>query len=255
MRRNVKFKFKFPGLLILMLLLQVPGFAREYKSKTISKTLDAKPNMYVLHKYGPLQIEASNDGKVHFEATLTFDANSEADAKEVFEHFDVRVGEAGNEIVIETDFDIKSWNQTFGSISLRFGDGTKIKNISKLKINMVVKIPKIEYLKLKNKYDKIKIINSLDHDLEVELYEGQLNAKNVNGQLNLSLKYSQAEVGNFNQAKIELYECSLNMGNGKQANINSKYSRWTLGSIQSLVVDAYEGKGEAGLIKGHLGTQ
>ena len=252
MRRNVKFKFRFIGLLALMLLLQAPGFAKEYKSKTISKTLDAKPNIFVLHKYGPLQIEASNDGKVHFEATLTFDASSEADAKEIFEHFDVRVGEAGDEIVLETDFDIKSWNQSFGSISLRFNDGTKIKNITKLKINMVVKIPKIEYLKLKNKYDKIRVLNSLDHDLEVVLYEGQLNTKNVNGKLNLSLKYSQAEVGNFNQAKVELYECSLNMGNGKQANINSKYSRWTLGSTQSLVVDAYEGKGEAGLVKGHL---
>jgi hypothetical protein len=252
MRRNVKFKFKFLGLLALMIVLQVPGFAKEYKSKTISKTLDAKPNMYVLHKYGPLQIEGSTDGKVHFEATLTFDASSEADANKVFEHFDIRVGEAGNEIVLETDFDVRSWNQSFGTITLKFNDGDKVKNISKLKINMVVKIPKIEYLKLKNKYDKIKVFNSLDHDLEVELYEGQLNTKNVMGKLNLALKYSQADIGNFDQAKVELYECSLNMGNGKQANINSKYSRWTLGSTHSLIVDAYEGKGEAGLIKGHL---
>ncbi len=252
MRRNVKFKFKLIGVLALLVLMQAAGFAKEYKSKTISKTLDAKPNIFVLHKYGPLQVEASTDGKVHFEATLTFDANSEADANEVFEHFDISVGEAGNEIVLETEFDVRSWNQSFGTISIKFRDGQKVKNISKLKINMVVKVPKIEYLKLKNKYDKIKVLNSLDHDLEVVLYEGQLNTKNVNGKLNLSLKYSQAELGNFNQAKIELYECTLSLGNGKQANINSKYSRWTLGSTHSLIVDAYEGKGEAGIIKGHL---
>lgn len=117
---------------------------------------------------------------------------------------------------------------------------------------MVVKIPKIEYLKLKNKYDKIKILNSIDHDLEVELYEGQLDTKNVNGKLTLALKYSKAEVGNFDQAQLDLYECTVSLGNGKKASINSKYSKWTVGSVLSLIVDAYEGTGEAGIIKGNL---
>lgn len=250
--KNVKFKFKFIAMLSLLLVCQAGVFAKEYKSKTISKTMAAKPNIYVLHKYGPLQVEASQDGKVHFEAVLTFEANNESEANAVFEHFDIRVGEAGNEIVLETNFDVKNWNESFGTISIRFNDGSKVKNISKLKINMVVKIPEIEYLKLKNKYDKIKILNSIDHDLEVELYEGQLDTKNVNGKLTLALKYSKAEVGNFDQAQLELYECTVSLGNGKKVSINSKYSKWTLGSVLSLIVDAYEGTGEAGIIKGNL---
>jgi hypothetical protein len=252
MKKSVKFTFKILAVLVLLFAFQAGTFAKEYKSKTIKKTLDAQPDVFVLHKYGPLLVEASPDGKVHFEATLTFDASSEADAKVVFDHFDIRVGEKAGEIVIETDFDVKNWNQTLGSIKLRFDDGVKVSNISKLKINMLVKIPKIDYLKLKNKYDKIKVLSSLDNDLEVSLYEGRLDVKNVNGKLTLGLKYSQAEIGNFDQAEVELYECSLNMGSGKQTQINSKYSKWTVGSTQSLVVDAYEGSGETGLIKGHL---
>lgn len=252
MKKNVKFTFRILTVFSMLLIFQAGAFAKEYKSKTIKKSLDAKPNVFVLHKYGPLQIEASDDNQVHFEAMITFDASSEADANALFNQFDIRIGEKGNELVLETDFNVKNWNQTGGNIRLKFADGTKVKGINKLKINMVVKLPKVDYLKLKNKYDKIKVLNNLESDLEVSLYEGQLSTNNISGDLELYLKYSSAEIGNFQKAKIELYECNLAMGNGKKVNINSKYSKWAIGSTLSLVIDAYEGRGEAGIIKGHI---
>ena len=252
MKKRKKFTFKILSILLVFLVLQASSFAKEYKSKTITKTLDARPNIEVLHKYGPLQIEASTDGKVHFEAILSFDAQSENDAQLVFDHFDINIKEGGNELVLETLFDVKNWNQSFGTIKIRFKDGDKVKNISELKINMVVKVPKSEYLKLKNKYDKITIKSSLNTDLEVVLYEGILDAKNINGDLALSLKYSKANIGNYENAAIELYECTLHSGNGKNVKLNSKYSKFYMGSTNKFVIDAYEGKGEIGLIKGDL---
>lgn len=252
MKGRKKFAFKLLAVLLVLLVFQAPSFAKEYKSKTISKTLDARPNIEVLHKYGPLQIEASTDGKIHFEATLLFDAQSESEAQVVFDHFDISVREGGSELVLETLFDVKNWNQSFGTIKIRFTDGDRVKNISKLKINMTVKIPKSEYLKLKNKYDKIAIKNSLNTNLEVVLYEGTLDAKNINGDLELSLKYSKANIGNYKNATIQLYECSLHLGNGKNVKLNTKYSKFYMGSTNNFIIDAYEGKGEIGLIKGGL---
>lgn len=252
MKKIVKLPFKIISLVVILVMAQSMAFGKEYFSKKITKTVNGANRIAVAHKYGPLQVQASEDGQVHLEAFIALDATQKRDAEEVFQQFDIQVAEGGGELAIRTIFDVKTWNQSFGTTKIRFKDGTKITDIRNLKISMVIKIPKTDFLRLANKYENIVINDNLNTDLEVNLYEGSLEAKDINGHLGLYLKYSKANFGHFQDAYFELYECNINGGNGQIVEINSKYSKMRLGDMDELQLEAYEGRVDLGIIKGEV---
>ncbi len=240
--------------LILALLgaATLPLHASDAKTKTISKTFDAKKIVRLTHQNGPLRVTQSDDGKIHFDATISFEAASEEDAQAVFDHFNVAITELSDELNLSTDFQVENWNTSNGVTTLKFRDGTKVKKLSDLTISMVLRVPQVQELSLKNKYDEINIEQSVKGSLNVEIYSGRITAKDIQGKLNLKSKYSKGEVGNFSDADIELYDSNIEFGNGENINMEVKYGRFTLGSSKNLRLETYDTKVQLGLVRGNL---
>ncbi|GJM33506.1 MAG: hypothetical protein DHS20C18_25070 [Saprospiraceae bacterium] len=222
------------------------------RTKTISRTFDAKKQVRLKHRNGPLRVTQSTDGKVHFDATISFEANSEEDAQAVFDHFNVVITELSDELNLTTDFQVENWNTNNGVTTLKFRDGTKVKKLNDLTISMVLRVPQLERLFLENKYDEINIEQSVAGSLDVVLYSGRITAKDIKGSLNLKSKYSKGTIGNFGDATLDLYDSNISFGNGENIEMTAKYGRFTLGSSRNLKLDTYDTNVEMSLIRGRF---
>ena len=69
---------------------------------------------------------------------------------------------------------------------------------------MLLAVPDLKSLALKNKYEDIIIDHDFKGDLEVEIYDGDLKAKNVAGEVELNVKYGKAILEDIGDAELTL---------------------------------------------------
>lgn len=230
------------NILFLLLILPLALGAQEEQQKTINKSFSGKRKVTVTHRYGPLNVEKSNDGQVKFVATLSARTKDPGDMPLLEKQFDVEFTENGDQVQIKTVFDIENWNSRNEIISLKFKDGSKLNQVKDLKISFTLQVPDLEELKLENKYDEINIKEDIKTNLEVVLYDGRLQTANIDGQFTIDTKYSKGSIGNFQNAELKFYDCTFNLGNGKVINLTSKYSKLDFGTAQDLTMNSYDDK-------------
>jgi len=250
-----KFSQKGGGLLLLFIFSFVtPLTGQIEKSKSVEKTFDLSKDgvVKVDHRYGLLKVIQSSDNKVHLTARMRVEGNDEEEIQRALSQFEIDINEFGNQVTIETDLGIKNWNGRNGKINLTFKNGAKVKGLKKFTTEMLVAIPDLKALSLKNKYEDIIIDHDFKGDLEVEIYDGDLTAKNIAGELELNVKYGKAIFADIGDADLTLYDSEMEMEGGKAIKLSSKYSEYTIGDTESLKIDAYDDKFELGNIKGRL---
>ena len=238
------------GLLLLALFLISPLFlqAQVTRNKRVNKSFSAKKVVSMDHRYGPLIVRAATDGQVRIEAEITVKAQKEEDAQLVLDEFDIAANESGSTLNLVTDFDVSSWEQNNSRIKLKFKKGKKVTNLKEVKIDIVLYVPALEELRLKNKYDNIEVKDNLAGDLALELYSGRFEVGNVGGALEMKLKYSKGKMGNFVNANLDLYDSEVEFGNGSAVSLVSKYSELFLGNLSSIDMEVYDDK----IITGHV---
>jgi len=217
---------------------------QEEYTKDIKKTFQARSIVELTHQYGPVAIKRSSDGEVRYEAQLQLEASDGATAQKAFDQFalnaDVRGDASGDLLDLVTVFPVKDWNNRNGRIQVKFKDGTKLSNIKNLTIKATLYLPAVEELRVANKYESIEIVDPIDAALRIKLYSGRIEAREIMGDLELDMKYSKGEIGNFANGKFNLYDCSLELGNGQDLEIVAKYSNFTLGRLTGLKLDSYD---------------
>lgn len=240
----------------MLLLGSLPATAQSEKSKTIKKDFTTRNIIQVSHRHGPLIIKNATDGKIHLHAEIIVKTGDEATAKALFDHFDVLTKEEGDQLDVRTNFETSSWNTAFGTTTIKFKDGTKIKGFKDLKVTMTLEVPSVKELKLENRYDQIDIQTNLPGKLAVRLYSGDLKTQNISGDLELELKYGKASVANAGKAVINLYDSKLSAGNLAETRVESKYSEVKTGNIEgALTMDTYDDKWKIGRVNGKLTLQ
>ena len=239
-------------LVLLIMLLTIPLSAQIEKSKTVEKTFDLGTNgiVKVDHRYGLLKVIQSKDGKVHLNARMRVEGSNEGDIQKALNEFDMDINEFGSQVSIETDLGIKNWHGRNGKINLTFSNGTKVKGLKRLTAELLLEVPDLKSLDLKNKYEDIIIDQHLKGDLDVTIYDGDLQAQNVGGEVTLDIKYGKAVFGDIQNADLTLYDSKMEIELGKNIRIASKYSEYTVGDTESLKIKAYDDKMELGNIKG-----
>jgi len=229
---------------------------QEDYTKDIKKTFQARSIVELTHQYGPVAIKRSSDGEVRYEAQLQLEAPDGATAQKAFDQFalnaDVRGDASGDLLDLVTVFPVEKWNNRNGRIQVKFKDGAKLSNIKNLSIKATLYLPKVEELRVANKYESIEIIDPIDAALRIKLYSGRIEAREIMGDLELDMKYSKGEIGNFANGKFNLYDCSLELGNGQDLEIVAKYSDFTLGRLTGLELDSYDDNIELETIEGEL---
>ena len=230
------------NILLLFLILPLMGTAQEEQQKTISKAFSGKQRVAITHRYGPLQVEKSTDGQVKLVATLSARTKEAGDMQLLEKQFDLEITDSGDLLEVKTQFDIENWNSRNDIISLKFKDGSRLKQVKNLKITFTLQIPDLQSLKLANKYDEINILEDINTDLEIVLYDGRLKTADILGALSMDTKYSKGTIGNFQDASLKFYDSTFNLGNGKAIQLISKYSKLEFGTAASFAINSYDDK-------------
>lgn len=224
------------------MMLPLMGTAQEEQQKTISKAFSGKERVVITHRYGPLQVEKSTDGQVKLVASLSARTKEPGDMQLLENQFDLDINESGDLLEVTTKFDIENWNSRNDIISLKFKDGSRLKQVKDLKITFTLQIPDLQALKLANKYDEINILEDINTDLEIVLYDGRLKTANIQGTLTVDTKYSKGSIGNFQNATLKFYDSTFNLGTGKDIQLTSKYSKLEFENAASLTINSYDDK-------------
>ena len=242
-RNSTKRIFSLPGILLLAFLAgPFTSAAQQTFSKKLEKVFKNVRMVKLAHRNGPVKIMKSRDKNFRITANISLKAESESDANIVFGHVELDADQLGDRLGLETKFATRNWNSNNGSIRIEFADGTKVRNISDLEIEVVVYSPELKELKVDHRYGSLQIAEGLTTNMGVKLYEGRLETADVRGQLDLDLKYSKASIGNFGSADIILYDSELNAQSGGNADLDAKYSEVELQDLGNVAIKSYESK-------------
>ncbi len=243
---------KYGLFIISLLFLNTCVIAQQEYNKVFEKSFSGIKTIEVNHRRGPIEVFPSSNGQVSYKVELTFKARAEEDAQTLISHFQIDADQSGSRLNISSDLNIREWNSRNGNVRIKFSDGDRASDIKDVKVKMLLYVPALDFLELKNKYDNIVIEQALNAELSVDLYSGRLKVQQVNKDLNLSMKYSKALVGNFQNGKIKIYDSDIILGDGAQVELESKYSDIELGNLQSLSANTYDDKMKVKNIKGDL---
>jgi hypothetical protein len=241
MRKKITKEVFKPGL-VLMAFIFLASWTQAQKdySKVYEKSYSGIKSLEVSHRRGPIEVLPSKNGQVSYKVELTFKANEEADAQGLINHFELDADKLGSQLEIKSDMNIKRWNSRNGNVRIEFSDGNKVKDIKDVKIKMQLFVPTLDLLKLENKYDDILIEQATSSPLNITLYSGRLKATQVNNKLTLDMKYSKGQIGNFKNAQLKIYDCDIQLGNGAQVQLESKYSEIVFGNLESFNANTYD---------------
>lgn len=246
-------KKKYSLLLLAFVLMGQMGFAQIERTKKVDRSFSGKNEVVLTNRNGPIKVKKSSDGKVHIHSELVVKAKTEEAVDAVFAHYELEVNEQGEWLELNTSMGPNYQRVQTNRIQwIKFGDGPKIKGVHDFSITTTLEVPgDLKSLKLENKYDDIRIEDELSGDLTVDLYSGKLSAKNVSGDLELKMKYSEARLGEAGKAKMDIYDSNLWLGELASVEVESKYSEFELDGVKGdLEISTYDDKWEVDKVGG-----
>ena len=86
--------------------------------------------------------------------------------------------------------------------------------------------------RLNSKYSEITLKEV--EELKIESYDDNISTGNIKGNLAVTAKYSDLEIGNFGPALMDLYDSNIKGQNGDNLQIKSKYSKLELKQLNNL---------------------
>lgn len=224
------------------------------KTKTIDESFAVQKGalVYISHKKGALHIKKSTTNKVEARLYVSVTGNREGDAEKMLNAITLEQNEQSRSLVeISTSTNTAKWNKINGNSTIELRNGTRLKGIDEVEIDMEVAVPEGVNLKLENRYNNISI-EEIKADVEIKNYNGNVETLNIDGDLKLNLKYGNATIGNVKDAELELYESIVAMGKCDDLKLDSKYSKHTFSTVGRAEIDSYEGNFEFGNVQKKL---
>ncbi len=206
-------------------------------SKTIKKEFPLNPNgdFTLSNKYGKVEINTWNNNQVSIEVLITAHADSETDAKSIFD-----------KIYIEFEHEA-------GSVSAKTSISSKSKDLmnwdkAKFTIDYKVFIPSTVTLNLSNRFGDA-FVGELKNDAQVDLHHGNLRMVGVSGTLALNLSYGDVSIVEAKDLNALLRYCKARLSDIHKGEIVSKYSKIYLESAESLICSSKYDTYEIGEVK------
>ncbi|RMG78577.1 MAG: hypothetical protein D6714_17715, partial [Bacteroidetes bacterium] len=215
-------------------------------TQTIKRLFDAPSGVTVEvdNKYGAIAVESWDKKQVEIEARIVVSANSESEARPVFDRIQVHFKVVGNTITAATGIgeeSSSSWWNAFGVSS---------SSKTEFRIHYRIRLPKSGSVRLTNKYDDI-LIGALHGDAELNLDYGSFNlqsARNVTLRLNFATgtlgtaQNLDAEISNANHCRLQSVETGylftnnsrLTIGQAGNLNIDARNDAFAIGAVQKL---------------------
>lgn len=233
-------------------LVLTTGLLSAQYTETLEESFPAKSEVNISHRRGPLKVMKATDGKVSYQAIISFDATNETEAQKLKKALTIKVNSSTGRLDISSHSDIKNMKTINGRSTIELNDGTKIKGIKKLEVQLIVKVPELKILEVTSRYHEVDIDAPVTSMLIVRTYSSTIKIADVDGNLRFTDKYSKGTVGAFKDAKMELYESKIEFGTGRETEVNAKYSTLRFPQLAALSTQSYESKFYIGPLKGKL---
>lgn len=205
-----------------LLLLFVPLWDSDGDfTKNYHKEYDVPSDATVelINKYGFTKVHAWDKHIVTIDVNIVANTNSKDRAEEIFDKININFTTTNTYIKAETVINnpSKSWWDWKNWV------GIGNNNNSSYKINYDVYMPTDQYLKLNHKYGDA-FVDRMDRNADIKVSYGHLRLEGVNADLDLDLAYSDGNIGNIKDGKINLRYSDITMAGMQDGSLNFKYS-------------------------------
>lgn len=251
-----KLKRRFFSLLALTLCLQLSLFADialQERSKVDKQTFKVDPSasMKITNNHGPIDVRSTDSQEATVEAVIIVSGDSDAEIQKVLDRFTLNVNNNSGFINVEPSFDyeywkkVKSWLRDLNEI--KFTDGTTAQDINDIEIQMIVYQPKVRELSLETKCNDISF-DEIRNDVKVKLFSADFKGGNIDGDLDLNLKYGEAQIGDFKSGRITIFDGEFTGLDAVDVIFDSKYSELEIKNIKSLNMESFDDNVKVGNI-------
>ncbi len=234
----------------LWIVLLLPGSLQAQYQKTYQESLAPASTLSIHHQRGELQVLPSQNNQVRYELKVSFDAKNQEDADRVLEAIKLDTRSSGNRLSITTETGIKNMQTVNGRSSITLENGTKIRGVKDLEMNLVVYTPKVQELVIEDKYNDIEVADDLTTNLNAKLYSSEANIGRISGSLTLDAKYTEMDFQSLGDADLTIYDCEITMKGAGAIKLTSKYSEIRGTTAASLEADMYDDDMEMDRVEG-----
>jgi len=190
---------------------------------------------------------------VDVQSTVSFEAKNEKSEQLANEYFKVIVENNGKEVTIHSPKRIchsTSSLKKYDKWSFENGDKAYLRKVD---VNHTIYMPAESALKMKLTYGSLSLPD-LKSDLSVYVFDGELDGGDVEGNLNLELRYSKAEMGRVASGSITLFNADLSFTEAENISMDTRYGKVTANSIKALDTKAFQGKFNIGKMETLTGS-
>lgn len=242
-----KITFLFLGMYFLLPSVQAiePRSRAEKKvSKEVNTSLD--PSILLNTKKGQVKFETWNKSMVKLDATITAEADSDAEATSGLDKVNVLLEKSGNAVHILTEFSDENQGSNFWS-SVKFWESNL-----KLTVDIIIKVPLNADFDLKHEYGDLILPNV--SNAEVNVKYGSFTCGNISENLYLDLGYSNGHVDNVKECDASIRYSDVTFNNidygrldisyskyesehSEKLDMDSRYSKLNIASVQKLLLN------------------
>jgi len=198
------------------------------KGQLLSEEIKRHETFYVLpsstlevnNKYGNIHFSTWEKDSVDIAISFFISEKNEVKFKKIKDNVNFKITGNSAYMVAETVFGSK-----YGSFIKNIKEATnlQIPDNSRTRIDYFIKVPAHINLKVNNRYGNI-FIPDFNGNLNIDLSNGDFQAKRINGNNHLKLAFGNVLIESMKQSTIDLNFSTTNISEGGQLDINSKSS-------------------------------
>lgn len=227
------------------LLFEQDTTAINGSTKTIRESiaLDKVKAFILKNNHGDITIKNGNSNEAQLIATVTIEGKTEEDEQKALKDFELNFETKKDQLSIVHNWtgdqidDCFCWSSNKKN-KYKMSDGESVK-LKKVEIEYEIILPSNIYLELTNRYANITVPDRAG-GLKAVLFKGDINAGNIQGDLNLTEKYGKAFIKSANDVVFNLFKGELELGAAKEVKGKLSYSELNLLNANSLVLTSFQ---------------
>ncbi|MDR0428077.1 MAG: hypothetical protein LBH12_05690 [Dysgonamonadaceae bacterium] len=189
-------------------------------NKSFSVSVGGK--LVVDNRYGNVTVTYWSKNEVSLRVVVEANARTEGDAKEKLDQIDIQMQKSGNTVYAETS--IKNLSNNGGN--------------NRINIDYYINIPSKFAVDISQKYGSIYLPEKNMGRCTLSIKYGNIHAGSFTLPLSIEAGYSDINIDDVQDLRMDLSYCrNVEMKNGKNLNIDSKYSNLNIGNIEKLKLE------------------
>ncbi|NVO18974.1 MAG: hypothetical protein HXX13_04705 [Bacteroidetes bacterium] len=229
------------SILILAALLPLAVFAQNFtKQRTVSKSFKVHDgaSVQITNKYGNINVIPWQKDSVLFQVNMSVQGKQMAKVDKIMASIDFEMMSFGNYINARTYF--RDNQATFWKDVVSYANQV-INTSNNLQIDYTVYMPASTDLKIDDKFGNI-YAESHTGKVDIKLANGDLQARDFEGNLKLYIEFGSATLGDVNQGDFDVNYSDLTLNKINSMNLNSRSSTIEIEKAKNMEISSHRDK-------------